>query len=287
MQANSAEAHISLLEAKLRDAGDQNPRLQLAAPAGHSMAQQLPVQPFSAATAAHTPPTAAPSSFSTTPPLMKPAYQHLLAALANHSSATMPAHPRVCCAANSSANMPPWQISEQVAHAHDHRPRAAAPRDSSPLAWPAQSTAPPAAYAIRLPGRSPLSSVGNVLGGNALHVGGHHVPVQQVHSKDMDMQQAPTSSRAPRVPVGCGRLGEEQETQAPQPASDKWRQGNIRPLGGSEQAQSGGSFAGAAQGSSALERMQRLHERLKASEQDVCRRLGRMLGPTESRRHPA
>lgn len=129
--------------------------------------------------------------------------------------------------------------------------------------------------------------MGNVLGGNAPHMGRHHAPVQRVHSKDRDIQQATTSTRALRDPSGFGRPDDGHEMRAQQPASDNWRQVSIGALVGSEPAQSAGVFAGAAQGSSALERMQRLHERLKASEQDVCRRMGRMLGPTDSRKHPA
>jgi hypothetical protein len=247
LQANAAEAHVSLLEAQLRNGGAQAPALQLTAqpapPPAHTYgltpapvaASNQPASPLTPAFATQPAAQASHMAAHAAAKSVKPAYQQLLAALQSERDAVQRApspHGGACNQRVSLNTSPCTHHTGQQRH------------DWMRTQHGGVDSAPPAQWRERMP----LHSVQNM----------------QQYERAPSPDREPSLGHATRHRSAAGQLQTDAGLQP-------WQ--NKRGHDGMHAPTSNWHAAGG----SALERMQRLHERLKASELDVQQKLGRML----------
>lgn len=259
MQANAAEAHASTLEARLRDAGAAQPVAQLPAipsPYGDARhtADHVHVTP-TAPTYASTPPTRQVHAHQAQAhAALKPAYQQLLDALESQQrsdgrtdAGRLRGHepqPSRCCAHTDRSN----------GAASPLQPGAASWMRRQPFAN-VHNTAP--TFQQQYPAQAAA--------GRRASDDSHATTWQQSGSRVQH-----DSVQDPRQHAGAVHMHDRHRQHS-------YSGGLATPsLGGQQQQQH-------LQGGSALERMQRLHDRLKASEENVHRRLGRLLRRPDER----
>ena len=241
VQANAAEERTSLLEARLRDTGIPYAQMRH----GPSSDFKIPAQPSAAAlhsTGVHT---------STAP--LKPSYQHFLAELSNHAGgpAALVGEPR-------SLSTPQQPSVVLPGHARSAECNGAVVQQapvSNVEASDWRTVKSGSQEAVVLPSAAPADL------SDAKHKQRRASPRLDRHADNAHLRAQPTIAKHGWPAAPAPRF----------PASSHWRHPD------SDTARPSSAWAVADEGSSALERMQRLHERLKASERDVCQRVGRLL----------